>query len=359
VSSFAAASILLLALVIWTGVPFAPALLELYRRTDVAPLSVPRAHGNQTDHFALRFRDYIRAQLEAMGPLPPKTERAFLPDGTPLYVVNEERPFTSELPERRNPAPPPRVLCVNIPLEIPDGTTAFREIFAQCRLATGSACVFRGVFGEEDIRLGDRCVILRWVHSEKSLSVGNDGQLYGRASANEQIELHAGTRFERVTAPVILFSVAGGDRAVEAAFQNQILPEAALTGDHGMRLIRGDHVIPAEDFSDGDIVVSGRLIVGERANVRGCLNAAEGVSVGRGARVKGAIVSRGSIWLAEGAESSGPLISEQEVYVERSCRIGSLAAPTTITAPCIYVEPGAISYGTIWPRGFGLVTSFV
>jgi len=363
--------ILFVVVVVWTLLPLLPMFFELYRRTDVAPLAVPAHFEGDTPHFARRFRAYIDHQLEEMPAPLPTDKRRHLPDGTPVYVVDEATPFKSEYPEKRVPATPPRVTVTAVPVTIPAKTSALREVYAERWMEAGDSCVFRSVFGEESVDLGEKTCVLRWVHAADVLHAGADSQLYGRASAGDRLEIDEGCRFERLFAPEIRFGAgAARGRQRDTSSLRKLEPDLPplpstpvhRAGENGVdrRLplrIVGDYQLPPRTLLERDLVVSGELRVGEGCVAKGSLKGTNGIALGEDVVVGGSVVTEGNLWLKAGCTVRGPLIAERDVFIERDCCIGAGGVQTTVTSARIYIEPGVTVHGTVWAREVGLVAA--
>ena len=59
----------------------------------------------------------------------------------------------------------------------------------------------------------------------------------------------------------------------------------------------------------------------------------------------------GPMWLVVG----GPLVSETHVLLHTRARVGTLEAPTTVSASDILIDRGVTTHGTVWARQAGVV----
>lgn len=171
--------------------------------------------------------------------------------------------------------------------------------------------------------------------------------------------LAQGCCFERVHAPVVQFGTAPTDEAPtperdRKRFDLALLPRARVQGPAVYR-VTGDCAIPADASCVGSLVVTGTLSIGHGALIVGDVRARKGILVGVGANVHGAVVSEGSIHFLSGAAARGPVASETNVLLSGGTRTGHANAPTTVTAPTIMAESGAVCYGTVWARQTGVV----
>ena len=56
-----------------------------------------------------------------------------------------------------------------------------------------------------DVELGDRSIVLRWIHAEGALHANGGSQLFGRTTAEIELQVDEGCCFERLYAPRIVF----------------------------------------------------------------------------------------------------------------------------------------------------------
>lgn len=170
--------------------------------------------------------------------------------------------------------------------------------------------------------------------------------------------LAQGCCFERVHAPVVQFGVPPDEVARAEPERKRLdlsqLPRVSVQAPAVYR-VTGDCAIPAGASCVGSLVVTGTLAVGAGALIVGDVRARRGILIGTGAKVQGAVVSDGSIHFLSGATARGPVASETNVLLSSGTRTGHAHAPTTVTAPTIMAESGAVCYGTVWARQTGVV----
>ena len=155
-----------------------------------------------------------------------------------------------------------------VPLVVPDGVKELGEVYATDELVGGSACVYRAVFCEGSVELGDRSVVLRWIHAEGALHAGGGSQLLGRTTAEVRLQVDEGCSFERLYAPRILFGAQATPGAsmldVSAAGERQ----SFSVSDVPLQRVDGDYTIPAHTRVAGDLVVHGNVTVGDDCVLR-------------------------------------------------------------------------------------------
>jgi predicted acyltransferase (DUF342 family) len=348
-------------LIVWAALPLLPALFELYYRQDVVPLNVPPARHRDLRHFAWVFRDYVRGQLGQMDSAliaGPHDRRRNFPDGTTVHIVNAATPYVSDLSDRRRPARRHRVMVSTESLVVPDGVKELGEVYATGELAGGSNCVYRAVFCEGNVELGDRSVVLRWIHAEGALHAGGGCQLMGRTTAGVMLQVDEGCCFERMLAPRILFG-----KEVEPGSSVPVVPtfeerESSNASDGTLQRVDGDYSIPARTRFAGDLIVQGNVTVGDHCLLLGSLKAGKLAQIGRGTRVNGSITAVGNLYVAPDCVVQGALVGESDIFIDEGARIGSTARPATVTAERIYVAPSVVAHGLIWARRQGLVAKF-
>jgi hypothetical protein len=171
--------------------------------------------------------------------------------------------------------------------------------------------------------------------------------------------LAQGCCFERVHAPVVQFGTALPEKAVAPGRERQrfdlaSLPNVRVQGPAVYR-VTGDCEIPAHASCAGALIVTGTLSMGTGSLIVGDVRARRGILLGTDAVVQGAVVSDGSIHFLAGARAHGPVASETNVLLSSGTRTGNANALTTVTAPTVMAETGAMCHGTVWARQTGVV----
>jgi hypothetical protein len=337
-----------LALSVSTGtllaLPLTPALRELFSKRDAGPLVI-RIDDGKIDNFAKS----LRARCQTFEPW--VTEGCRNSDDP--FALMEEKLFVARQEGRwRGPAQTDfLVLCLHR-TELPDDLQSLGEFYCRGSVYCGANNIFRVLLSDEDIALQSGTRILRWVHAENDLAVGNDCILFGRASAGATITLSEGCRFERIHAPAIYSSAAAPEldvRTESAAFSRLARAGVGRTWIHGGVQIR------TGEQRGGDVVATKGVSIWERAAVFGSVKANGNAYLHCHAEVHGSLISTRRIHVASGCFIQGPVIAEQEIFIDSGTQVGLPAHPTTVSAPRIHIAPGAVVHGTVWARLEGRV----
>ena len=134
------------------------------------------------------------------------------------------------------------------------GETFLQEFCTRAPFTGGPDAVYRAVLGESAVTLGDRSMVLRWIHSAGPLAVGRGSALGGRVSSDSSVLLGRETTFERIGAPVIRTEGPGRQFGVAEPESPgdpgpALPPEARKIGDHTR--VDGDLAVPAGAAIDG------------------------------------------------------------------------------------------------------------
>lgn len=342
----------------WAALPLLPSLLEWRRRTDVKPLRVVRSADVDVRYFAKAFQAWITGQLgEALavcGAGGAPVEGRF-PDGTPYVVLPDDGAARVTIP----PAGP--VTCGSVTvgagrLELPARALFPLEVYGGGDVEVGEGTVCRAVLAHGDLRLGRGCWSLRWLHARGSLTATESCALHGRASAEAEVRLEPGCRFERLNAPRVAF-----DQPAAPAVPGPLEPWTAkdvpglLEDAAGRWLVRRRLEIPPRRLVNSDIVVTGELVVGEGTRIVGSLKSHGDLRLAPGVTVEGAVVSWRDLEIGRGCRVSGPVVAERDARIGTAVALGEAERPTTLTARCLEVEAGSVVHGTVWAHGGGLV----
>lgn len=330
---------------VWFLLPLIPALVELLRPTDIAPLQVVDRSSGYVAYFARNFRSYLEKQIAA---LPTEAQAGDfvgkLPDGTQFIRVHKS---AEGLTHEADAGTQNRLVVLDTPLTLPGNEMFLMEVYARATLIGGPNAVYRAIYAERDLGLGEASKILRWAHAGGTLGVSGHSVLRGRVTADKRVVLGHNVVFERIGAPVI--SVARENEPPPPPPSNPRefrLPEGSRrVGDH-MR-VTGDLDIPEGVRFMSSLVVSGTLRIGMGAIVEGSVKAHRDVELADEAQVRGAVVARRRIMVGAAAWIGGPVIAEERIRLGRDVVVGSPDMPATVSAPEVELANGATVYGQI------------
>ena len=340
--------VLLIATLVWITLPLIPAIRELLRPTDASPLTQVGHDAGDLAIFAQGFRRYLERVL------PPDTEGSGgdgvtgqLQDGTPLLQLNGPAEFL-----RRVATPDGtigRLVVTNQPIAFPGRETFLYEVYARERFVGGPDAVYRALLTERDAELGARSRVLRWLHVEGDVVLGESIDLEGRASAAGTMWLGPDVRFKRIRASRVV--VGREDLAPPAAMAPAVassmrLPRAARQL-RGFIRVGGDLTIPPGATFVGTLVVYGDVTIGAGARVAGSIKAHGNCTLGARAAVDGSVVARGDVQLGEGASVGAPVIAERTATISSGATIGRPDSPSSLTAEYVTLHSGAQIFGAV------------
>ncbi|HEV8600210.1 MAG TPA: hypothetical protein VGQ69_12670 [Gemmatimonadales bacterium] len=333
--------VLLAVTLLWFLLPLIPALRELYRPTDIAPLKVVDRSSGHVAYFARNFKQYLERALPVEAGAGDYSGRML--EGTEFVRINLRPAAITEAEQRTHN----RIVVFDTPLTLEGRETFLLEVYARAPLVFGPRTVFRALYGDRELVLGEATQVLRWTHATGKLTVGQQSELRGRVSSDAAVVLGSGVRFERVGAPVISVGAAQEPPPPPPATpQSFPLPEGAQQiGDHVR--IAGDLAIPEGVQLNSNLVVAGRLRLGLGAIVVGSVKAHREIVLGDEAQITGSVVSRTRIALGQAAWIGGAAIAEQSVRLGRDAVVGSPTQPATVAATDVELANGATVYGQI------------
>jgi cytoskeletal protein CcmA (bactofilin family) len=323
--AFLAFFALALVTVAWWSLPLLPAFRELGGEA-MEPLAIPANHDGDARHFAKRFREYVA--IDSQRPALGTTAEQFVTDGPPL-----------------------RVFVASAPLLIDGDWVSPGDIYAAKSVRGDSGVGLRGLLAEENIVLGERSEVRRWIHSGNDLEVGASSALRGRASAEGVLRVGEGTSFEWLSAPRIeLGDVPDGRRGPVFA-EEAVGPIAAGRP----KKMEGDLEIAADSTLDEDLVVTGTLRIGPRSVVTRSVKSHGTLVVGDDVSVRGSIISSGDVIVGDRCTIAGIVVAERSVQMGSESCVGSEWVLSTVSAPRISISAGSVVHGTVWARSDGCV----
>lgn len=362
------ATLLFFAIVLaWIVLPFVPALREARDRRDAEPLRVVKESEVDVRHFARGFRRFLDTRLgEAQTRCRDQgaTVEGTLPGGE-RFIVLPAGAAAAGVPGL-SLAPCDAVLIGCGDLDLPEKSVLLREVGAGGSLSAGAHSLFRAVIAERNIRFGTGSQLLRWAHAGEAVVAEKDCELYGRISAEREIRLDVGCRFERMHAARVRFGPGGAAAdppavTAPAAAHHEAVPlePSDVPGvkdvSAGRWWIAGNLNLPAGACVEADLVVTGHAHVGEGARVIGSIKAHRGLTLGARVEVTGSVVCRSDVTVGRDCRIGGPLISETTLTIGAGSVIGSAGRPTTVSAWAIVAEPGTSAHGTVWAHANGEV----
>lgn len=338
--------LLLLVTTVWFLLPLIPAIRELVRPTDIAPLQVVGRDAGDVALFARGFRAYLNRQLERLATDTPEEMVGTLTDRTPF--VRGRRLPDPLLAEAAGESGLDRVVVLTGPAALPGGETFVRELYATAAFAGGPRAVYRAVLGDASITLGPGSAVLRWVHARGDLLVGDGSFLSGRASSDQAIRLGGTVGFDRLAAPRIGVAGGGSLDPLPSPTPTPFAPPTDRTravGDH-LR-VEGDLSVPAGAVLTGNLVITGHFTLGPGAHLIGSVKVHRSAHLEAGAVVDGAVISRSEVAAGFRVTIGGPLVAEESVHLGPGTVVGQSHLPTSISAPRIVLEAGVQVHGLI------------
>lgn len=311
---------------LWFALPFVPAFAEWRRTGVIEPLPIPADHDGDVRHFAKRFRAYVA-----------------------LEPHREQGETTQEYSARR--VSTLRAFVAPVPLVVDRESVIPGDVYATTSVFGWNDVEYRGLLADEDVSLGRRSLVTRWIHAAGNLKVGAASALLGRASAERLLRVEEETSFEWLSAPRIEFGATSHPRPSRKLARRSARPSTQP------RCVRGDLDIPAGSQLDEDLVVNGRVHVGGGSIVRGSIKSHGTLELSPDVTIDGSLVSSTGILVGDNCTISGIVVAEGAIQIGTGTWIGSETALSTVTAPTITMAPGATVHGTVWARESGLVQS--
>jgi len=335
--------------------PLVPAFLELQRKSDALPLSVIQQHAGEIRHFADGFRSYIKqlepALLQSVSSGEATT--GVLPEGT-QYLVLGRGDDALRLPLGAQDEPCPVLIAASTDLLLPSDTTFAKDIYAGGRFIGGTKNKYRAILGEKDVHLSAASSVMRWVHAVGEFRADPGCNLYGRISSDRRICLQRDCTFQRLNAPCVEIGQAMGTELLPLTN----LDVASAEAQSPPRLLHdGNFEIPAGEIFRGNLVVRGKLRIGQGSRVYGSVKSDGDMLLDPGARVEGSLISASQMQIGSNCAIHGPVIAERLMLIAAGTRCGTSEIPTTVSAPWIEVEEGVVVFGTLWAREQGQVVT--
>ncbi|BDB29057.1 polymer-forming cytoskeletal protein (plasmid) [Cupriavidus sp. P-10] len=339
--------------------PLLPAILEWRRRRDIRPLPIDGEHTLDVAAVAAGFRSMIERQDDL------SFQRGMEHPVSSLrpvaHVTNTFEPTAAQIAT----GVCAQTLVARGALSLPDGYTFARDIFGQDGICTGRKNRVQALLSDGVIVLREGSELNRWAHA-RSVRVEPQCQLLGPLCALHAVHIDDDCRFASVSAPVIRFGPAepirGGDSRTKGAAQPapreaSATPLEPAEARDGRWLVTHDLRLPADSLYLGDLVVHGNLWLGTGTRIGGSVKASGSIWLQAQVRIDGALVAADAITVGDTCSVAGPMAAEREIAVSAHSVIGAAAQPTTVVAPVLRVQVGAVIHGAVCALEEGRVVS--
>lgn len=219
---------------------------------------------------------------------------------------------------------------------------------------------FHEVLADGHLVLGPRSRVRAWAHADKTLLLGESCVAARRLTSDHGIALAHDCCFQWVQAPVIVFGRPRTHQHPDRDLRQRRLPahaplkDARPWGPQGWQ-VDGDCIIQGGQRFTGSLLVTGVLSIGAGALLEGDVKAHKGIVIGEHAHVTGSVVSDHGIRVFNEAVIGGPLVSESMLQLGVGVRLGSLRAPTRMSAQVILADDGVTAHGSVRAAQTGLV----
>lgn len=346
-------------LLILLVLPFLPGIIEIRRKLDAQPLQVAQNYDVDIHHFASTFRSYIDEHffqdLNDSG-TQPASKQGDLEDGSKYCLLDSQAKVTFTEAELGRQVTN-KMFIASKDLDLPGDMTFLNELYASGSITGSDESIYRAMLAGSDITLGRNSILLRWMHAAGKIYVAPGCVLHGRVSADETIQLACKSHFERLNAENIIF----GERpavAPVAGDRVDLKPEdlsAHVKASAGRWLIEHNVEIPANSRINANLVVVGKLTIGENCEINGSIKSHKTMLIKAGCKINGSAVCMENINIEAYTDLKGPLVSEATIEIATDCAIGTKDPATTITAENIDIHANCIAHGTVWARKAGKV----
>jgi predicted acyltransferase (DUF342 family) len=348
-----------LATLVMVALPLIPALAEWYRPTDALPLKVVRDYDGSADHFAMRFRQFIKARMiEIMSGAnaePDLIHHGTLANGDATILIGRDQVLPESAISKAQEID--AVIAALGSVTLPANIFAKSEVYAEGNIDVSERTACRALLADNDLTLGAGCAVLRWAHAGRDLTTGPRARLWGRLTAGERIVLGRDSVFTRLHAPRIETGAAPLNEKRDEDIERALLamPDNLHFYSSNRWVFKKELNVPRDTAHHGDLIAKGAVTVGERCRIEGSLKSVKQMTIGQGSIIEGAVIASKDLHIESNCIIVGPVVSESTVTIEAGCVIGSPTLPTTITAPRIRFAEGVVMHGSVWAREDGKI----
>lgn len=215
-----------------------------------------------------------------------------------------------------------------------------KEIYAarDLRPAGAGELELRAAFSRGRMILPENAVVVRWVDSDRTLSIYDGCDLGLSASAGQRMSVGRGCRFRRLYAPEIYLGQYPDCLMDEKRGKDARIYRMGIQKNHleNIRYISRD-MINEEGVVDFTVVAKGNLEILENLIINGDVRSHKSVRLNDGAVVCGNVFAEKDVHLGRNACVLGSVFSQGDIYFEEGAvagqrtRICSVIAKGTVT----------------------------
>ena len=307
------------------GAVMVPALRELVRPKDDAPMPIDLRDGRDPHHRGVVLREAL-AVSSLTDPSSIALDVRVIRAGAEMGDALAPGSLTFE------PGSSGRAVHAAGRVRLLDGAQV-NALAADQSVATGDGVTVRDLLDAVGaVRIGRRCQIARCVSAER-ISMGAEG------------------RFAYLSAPIIRTANADpGDEgdASEIEAHELTIEDAVIWCKDRMSIPIGMHL-------ERDVVAYGDVHIGADTRIDGTVKAHGSITVGPRARIGGNLIARKNIQLGPDAEVAGNIFADGDLSLARGCRVGRPGAIKTAHAGgTLRLGREVAVYGVVSVYGIGI-----
>lgn len=331
--------------------PFLPMLREIILGTDVRPSDIPRdlsvdPRGSVEQILWCHVYQLGLGSVEQLREYLGKVDSGAHHSGA--YLLNARDRFPGKISESQ--------LIGYGPVQTPAGLRSGAKILSLTEATAGAGSRLVEIHALGPLTLGEGTRILWWASGE-TVRVGLNAVLTGKITGAREIRLRGGSLFHLLEAPTIRFGE--WEPARELRSYHRQAPREPIPGQVSWekttrrRICKGEVRIADLMELDSDLIVHGRLVVGEGTLIRGSVKATAGIELKRNCVILGSLISPGSIRIEPECHVRGPIVSEDTLVLEAGVRIGEPERRTTTIGRRILVRGPCRAHGLVraWKLG--------
>jgi hypothetical protein len=298
-------------------VPFIPGLQELAFGRDADPLRVDQGYSRDPRYLGKSLRKKIAPLLAEARP---GTRTRFLDRSKEFARVVEDY-------EASDGARIPDVLISRGSLRIGERGT-FLDVYAANGIEIGAGSILRTAASDGDLKLGQGCMVERWLDANHGISVGRGSNLGLSTSAGGVLGLDEHTAFRRVFGSPVSVSAGPGTPP-----SPRNLPDVKTSTEKlGRELYEGERIVAIGETVNADIIAKGNVELRPGCAVRGSIKSDADVVLSDDTCVYGSIVARGTVIVGDNCRVFGHIFAERAIRIGSWSIVGELERPKTVRA---------------------------
>lgn len=247
-------------------------------------------------------------------------------------------------------------------LTLSDGFRLLTEAYVKGDVEIGDAVTIRSLAADGEIRTGKRLRVLRWMDSEKNVTIEEESNLGMSVTAEEVLLLSRGCLFKVIYGkPVRTYSYSKetdtgepDEDIVLLSLEDMDVPIKPLK--NRIWFTKEELIIPSGVRVFKNLVTTSNLTVRSTSVIHGYLKAHKNIFIQDNVIVKGDVTAYNDLYIGKNVHVEGTIYSRGRTYLDRGVRIGKAEETVSLfSLRSIEICEDVEIFGLAFTKGVGRI----